>query len=332
MAKTFMYGLVTALLAGSPSMGQEWATKMFPVTEHDFGTVPRGAKAEFDFKLSNIYLEGVHIQDAHASCGCTSVRVVKPALKTYEEGAIHATLNTGTFLGNRSATITVTLDRPFPAEVQLHVKGVIRNDVLFTPGSVQFGDVEQGKTVMRSVVVSHAGRSDWQILSVKSPWAGLTAGVKETGRENGNVWYQLDVRLGPDVQPGYLNDQLILVTNEGEGIQMPLTVEGRVVPGITVSPASLQMGVVNPGQEVTKQLVVRASKPFRILSITCDDKSFKFGDETDRTAKTMHVVPVTFLAGGGTGKVAKKIRIETDLGESTPELSAYALVATPVGN
>ena len=37
------------------------------------------------------------------------------------------------------------------------------------------------------------------------------------------------------------------------------------MPGITVSPTALFMGVVQPGQKVTKQLVVKGKKPFRIL-------------------------------------------------------------------
>ena len=67
-----------------------------------------------------------------------------PSLKTYEKGAIVATLNTPSFLGQRGATITVVLDKPFYAEVQLHVSGYIRSDVVFEPGSVQLGDLEQG--------------------------------------------------------------------------------------------------------------------------------------------------------------------------------------------
>ena len=44
---------------------------------------PAGSKAEFDFTLSNLYVEDVHIVTAYSSCGCTSVDVVKPTLKTY---------------------------------------------------------------------------------------------------------------------------------------------------------------------------------------------------------------------------------------------------------
>jgi hypothetical protein len=45
-------------------------------------------------------------------------------------------------------------------------------------------------------------------------------------------------------------------------------------------------------------------------------------------AKSVHVIPVTFLAGNTEGKVTKTIRIVTDLGQATAELSAYAVVSS----
>ena len=87
------------------------------------------------------------------------------------------------------------------------------------------------------------------------------------------------------------------------------------------------MGVVQPGQKVTKQLVVKGKKPFRILAISCDDKSFKFDTSKEESPKALHMVPVTFSAGADAGKVVKTIRIKTDQGDMTPELAAYAVVA-----
>ena len=139
--------------------------------------------------------------------------------------------------------------------------------------------------------------------------------------------YRLNVHLDKSAPAGYLQDHLMLVTNDQSGSQIPVLVEGRVTPGITVSPASLFMGVVQPGQEVTKQLVVKGKTPFRILSISCDDKSFRFDTSKETTAKELHLIPVTFLAGAEPGKVLKTIKIKTDQGQTTPELPAYAVVA-----
>ena len=300
---------------------------MFKTTDHDFGTVARGSKAEFDFTLSNLYIDDVHIVTAYSSCGCTSVDVVNPTLKTYQEGAIRAVFNTPTFLGSRSATITVVIDKPMPAEVLLHVRGVIRGDVVFEPGSVQLGDVEQGTPAERKVRVNRSGWGDWQITDVKSSNPHISAKVINTNRQNGWTTADLTVTLDKDAPAGYLQDHLLLVTSEGQSIQMPLAVEGRVISNLTVSPSTLFMGVVQPGQAVTKSLVVKGTRPFKVLSIACEDKAFKFA-AASKDANTVHVIPVTFVAGSTEGKVTKTIRIVTDLGHASPELSAYAVVSS----
>jgi hypothetical protein len=308
-------------------MGQEWAKKMFKISEHDFGTVASGAKAEYEFELENIYLEDIHVSYAYASCGCTSVRVENPLVKTYDKGKIVAHFNTDTFRGQRGATLTVVIDQPFEAQVQLQVKGYIRGDVVVNPGSVQLGSIDLGTPVDKTVVVNYAGRSDWKILNVKSSNPNITANVTETGRNYGQVSYVVSVHLDKAAAAGYLNDQLMLVTNDARTSQIPVLVEGHVQAGITVSPTALFMGVVKPGEKVTKQLVVKGKKPFRVLGISCDDPSFQFDTSKEDVAKELHLIPVTFSAGTDAGKVVKTIKIKTDQGEMTPELAASAVVA-----
>jgi len=326
MRKHLSLAVIFTAFIGSSAFGQDWAQKMFDTTEHDFGTVARAAKSEFDFTFSNPYVEDIHIQSARSSCGCTSVEVLTPELKTYQKGAIRATFNTASFLGDRGATLTIVIDRPYYAEVQLHVKGTIRGDVVVDPGSVELGEVERGTAIERRVALTHSGNSDWQITGIKSADPNVAARVVETRRDYDQVSYVLAVVLKPNAPVGYLNEHLLVQTNDPSSPEIPLLVEGRVISGITVSPASLFMGIVTPGQEVSKPLVVKGTKPFRILSIQCDDKSFVFGKEKDDSAKTVHVIPVKFIAGKDTGKVTRTIRIETDLGHAIPTLPAYAVV------
>jgi hypothetical protein len=253
--------------------------------------------------------------------------VENPLVKTYEKGAVVAHFNTDTFQGARGATLTVTIDKPYYAEVQLHVKGTIRSDMLVEPGSVQFPSIDQGVAYDQKVTVSRNGQSDWKILDVKSSNPHITAKAVETRRAYGQVAYQLQVRIDDKTPAGPLNDHLMLVTNDGRTTQFPVLVEGRVVSAITVSPTALFLGVVQPGEKVTKQLVVKGKTPFTILDVTCDDKSFQFDTSSETAPKTVHLIPVTFVAGSDPGSVAKTIKIKTDASETVPELSASAVVA-----
>ncbi len=320
--------LLVVLSTAGLSHGQEWARKMFETSTHDFGNVARGSKVDYYFKFNNPFKEDVHIQDVRSSCGCTTPRFLKDTLKTYEESAIVAAFNTRTFLGHRNATITVVFDKPFYAEVQLQVSGYIRRDIVIHPGDVDLGTVDQGTPSEKKVSISYAGRDDWQILDVKSGSPYIETQLTERQRGGGQVAYDLSIFLKPDAPSGAINEQLVLLTNDERSPEVPLDVEGRVVADLTVSPASLLMGVLQPGQKATRQLVLKGKKPFRIIGVTCDDDSFEI--RTTDSAKPMHVIPITFVAGDKTGKVTQKIRIETDLGQDVvAEFSAFAQVVAP---
>jgi hypothetical protein len=319
---------IASLAAGfsaGPLAAQDWARKMFDSTNHTFGNVARGAKVEHAFTVTNIYQEEVHIANVRSSCGCTTPQIVNPTLKTWEKGKIVTQFNTRSFQGEKSAVITVTIDKPFYAEVQLQVAGYIRTDVVLDPGFVDFGNVDQGASAEKKLSIAYAGRDTWQILDVQSANRYLEAQLVELSRGGGQVAYQLTVRLKGDAPVGYLKDHLTLLTNDERAKEIPVDVEGQIVADLSVSPASLFLGVVHPGQKVTKQLVVRGKKPFRIKQIECEDKSFSF--KAPEAAAAVHLVPVTFEAGSEPGKVTEKIRIHTDLGEGVAsELNAYAEV------
>ena len=305
--------IVLAASAASAS-AQQWAEKMFSDRSINFGAVPRAAKIEHDFVVTNPYNEEVHISHVRSSCGCTQPRIEGDTLKPNESGKIVARFNTQAFTGQRGATLTVTFDRPQWAEVQLQVKGYIRTDVVLNPTYVNFGSVAEGKPSEKKVAINYAGRSDWKITGVKSASPFVTADVKETRREGGRVSYELDVKLADDAPKGYLNDQITLLTNDTRATQFPVNVEGRIVPELTVSPAALLLGNLQPGQEVTKQIVVKGIEPFKIVDIRCDEQGFSFQPSDE--AKTVHLVPVKFIVPNKPGKTSCQIEIVTDKNDS----------------
>lgn len=332
MSRTAALGLALILATAATTNAQDWARKMFEGTNHDFGSVARGADAEYLFELSNPYKEDVHIASVRSSCGCTTPRIVTDTLKTYEKGAVAAKFNTRSFLGQRSATITVVFDKPFYAEVQLQVDGYIRSDVVLEPGMVEFGTVDQGSPAERRIQVDYAGRGDWRIVDVRSGVPYLKGRVEERQRSGGQVGYDLIVTLADDAPAGFLKDQITLVTSDQRMAEVPVEVQGRVTAELTVSPDSLLLGVLKPGQTVTKQLVVKAKRPFRVLNVKCDGDDDCFTFKTPEGAKPLHLVPITFTAGDQPGKISRKIIIETDLGPGAEtECSAFAQVV-PVGD
>ncbi|HVX10760.1 MAG TPA: DUF1573 domain-containing protein [Pirellulales bacterium] len=312
-----------------PVSAQEWARKMFKETQYNFGSVARGAKTEHRFKFENLYMEDIHVAGIRASCGCTTPWVTKDTIKTYETSEIVAHFNTDRFSGQRGATLTVTIDRPYAAEVQLRVDGYIRTDVVVDPGSIEFGSLDQGRQAQKKVNVNYAGRGDWKITDVQSSSPYIKATATEKSRQNGQVSYRLNVSLTPDAPAGYLQDQLILVTNDRNYTHVPVAVEGRIVPELVVNPPLVAMGRLQPGQTVRKQIVIQGKEPFRITHVECDNDAFQadLSANTGHEAKLVHLVPILFVAGTKPGKMTGKIRIETDLhGGATTDVRATALV------
>jgi hypothetical protein len=308
--------LAFLVLVGVPAHAQQWAKKMFSKTAHDFGTVARGAKTEFRFPIKNLYVEDVHIAHVQSSCGCTSPEVTKRDLKTYETGYLVATFNTHAFTGYRSATVTVTFDRPYRAEVQLQVSGNIRGDITVQPNFVNLGTVNQGQAVERAVTVTQSTRPDWKITDVRSSNTNFEVDVIEIGRQRGNASYNLRVKLKETAPAGYIKDQLVLVTNDPQSGTFPIEVEGRVIPEITVV-QMINFGSLELGGKTTKPLIVQGQKPFTITDIKCDDERFSFKvPEAGEKPKKVYSIPVTFTAGGDPGRVSRKILIETDRSKS----------------
>ena len=75
-------------------------------------------------------------------------------------------------------------------------------------------------------------------------------------------------------------------------------------------------------------MIVRGKKPFRIVSVKCDEDSLPV--QRRRPVERTHVVEIVFDAKKDVGNVKQTIHITTDLGETfNATLTAYATVVEP---
>jgi hypothetical protein len=319
-----------AALAAQAANAEAWVAKMFEQREHDFGTVARGADTVYRFPVKNIYKQDIELVSVRSSCGCTTPSLENKVLKTYDVGYVVARFNTRTFTGLHGATLTVEVrwndnGRVRRGETQVRVNGNIRGDVVFQPGAIQFDSVQQGTPAEERVEVTYAGRSTWKIVDVRGASDDFEVVLTQKQRYSGRVGYELLVRLKETAAAGYFNEQLVLVTNDDRNPRIPLHVAGRVISQISVAPESVLLGNVTLGGQVSKKVIVRGQKPFRILSVKCDEDSFQF--KVDDRASERHVVEIVFDAKKNLGNVKQTIHIATDLGEEfRTTLTAYANV------
>jgi hypothetical protein len=301
----------------SSAFAQSWAVKLFDKTHLNFGSVSRNAKAEQAFVIENIYEEELHIASIRSSCGCTKPILDKRRLKTWEKAELIAQFNTWSFIGNKNAVITVVIDEPYYAEVQLTVQGHIRSDIVTEPGEVNFGEVPVGSQRSLPVKISYAGRPDWKIIDVRGDSDFLSVKL-ENGQRQGNLSaYTMVVSLLESAPAGEFSDELIVVTNDQRDNEFSLPVMARIAAPVSVTPTQIALGSVSLGQTKAERFIVKGSRPFRIIDIECDDQRFEF--KLPAEAKTVHVVPFAFHGKEMPDReqpFEQALRIKTDMGDS----------------
>lgn len=310
---TFILSLCFVGLSALPSYGQKWANDMFADREHDFGMVAKNADTEYKFEFKNLYKDDIVIRGVRSSCGCTTPSVTSTVLKSLETAYVVAKYNSDRFVGNRSATITLMIDRPYPAEVQLKVTGFIRSDIVLEPGNLNFGSISEGAEVNRAVQVDYrGGRPDWQIVDVQSAYPHVRVSKKELTRRRGLVSYSLTARMVPGAEVGVNQAELILVTNDPTNKHIPVNLVANIVSPIQITPVSLDLGAVKPGQRIVKHVLVRSDEGCTIKEVECGCTDVEVTKPVGQ--KKLHRIPVAFTAGAQTGLITSTLRVVTDTG------------------
>lgn len=309
--RTALAGLIAVFgcAAGASAQDAAWATKMFDTLSHDFGVVARGADVRHRFKVTNLYKQDVHISSVRTTCGCASAKAGKHTLKSREVGFVEVTLDTRRHMRDKESNVVVTFDAPLFAEVRIPIKAYIRTDVVLTPGSADFGSVEQGAGATHRIDVAYAGRDDWAIRQVRTNNEYLDAKVVETGRGGGRVTYDLFVSVKPTAPVGNHSQQIVLVTDDANSPYVPVLVNARVEPDMTVTPSLVSLGLLVPGKAKTFNVVIRGKKPFEIEKIECESDRNAFAVRMPDSSKPVHVLPITVTPPDTPGKFAEEFTV-----------------------
>lgn len=272
-------------------------SSMFLITNHDFGTVARAAKTEHRFYFNNPYSQPLHVRSVRTSCGCTTPTVETEIVPPGGRGSILAKFNTGTHTGSRAATLTVTFDKPTFAEIQLHVKGYIRSDVVFQPGEATFGNIMQGESKTIEVAIDYAGKPTWQINQVTAGDSFIKVSHSEVSRQNGRIRYNLVVNINGDAPAGPLESELVVHTNDRNLTTVPLKLVANIAPEISVSPQTLSLGDIVQGEPIKQMVVLKGHEPFLIQSIQSD--LFTIEAKLAEESKTLHALPLIIKPNAG---------------------------------
>jgi hypothetical protein len=316
--------LTLVLFAAAPAYAQTFAqvqqapsqypNDMFDSMEHNFGVVARGAEVMHRFKVTNKYKQDVRIVSVTTSCGCTSPKYDQSPIKSLESTYIEISMDTNKFQHEKKSTVTVTFE-PYGV-VQIPVQVYIRSDVVLSPGSINFGEVEQGTAPSRTLSVAYAfnqfnGIPTWSITGVKDAGPYLKAkAVQKPNTQNYDgtvINYDLEVALLPTAPVGKIRQEILLDTNDPVNRTIAVVVQAQVDADVTVAPQMVQLGSILPGTEMTKTVILHGAKPFSIEKVECESarQAFKM-PPLNKDVKTTHVLSLTFTAPKQTGPFGEK--------------------------
>jgi hypothetical protein len=305
--------LVMLALATSAAPAQGWAEKMFKNgLTHDFGNVPRGAQLFHRFTITNIYAVRMEITEVKRSCDCVTATPAKKVLEPRETTTIDLSMDAKRFTGAKSVTVRVTVGPEYVSSAELKVTANSRADVVFNPGQVSFGSVTRGQTPTQTIDVEYAGALKWEVREVVvGKDLPFQATAKEWYRRAGQVGYKVQVTLKADVPVGQLREYLYLKTNDPAGPTVPVLVEAVVQSAVTVTPAALSLGTVKAGEALTRRVVVRGARPFKVLGL---DGAGDGVTLVPSAAAAAAVQTVTFKCQfSQAGDFKRELKIKTDL-------------------
>ncbi|MCY2967628.1 MAG: hypothetical protein NT069_29035, partial [Planctomycetota bacterium] len=108
--------------------------------------------------------------------------------------------------------------------------------------------------------------------------------------------------------------------------QIPVMVEGRIEPDYYATPEILDFGVVAPGAEVTRNLVVRGRRAFKVTKIESEMTAGTFEARLPKEGKITQIIPITLVAPTTPGAVTDEFSITVDQSDEPVRFKAFARV------
>lgn len=310
----WVVGVLVCFPAGIQAQG--WAEKMFQQgTAHDFGVVPKGSQLLHRFPITNIYAVRMEITQVQSGCGCVSAVASKRFLEPRETGTIDVSMDGKRFDGPKSVGVRVSVGPEFVSSAEIRVTANSRGDLVFNPGRIVFGPQATGAEANQTVLMEYAGNFPLEVREVVTNQVPVNATIRQLYREPGRVGYEISATLKPDGPAGAFKDSIFLKTNDPNNPMVSLLVEGAVESTISLTPQKLALGPVAPGDSLTRRVVVRAQKPFQILSVDGTGQGVELAGELPPAQAATQTITLKIKIPAP-GDFKRELKIRTSLQEA----------------
>ncbi|MEZ6141967.1 MAG: DUF1573 domain-containing protein [Zavarzinella sp.] len=285
-----LLGCTCLVLSAQEGATGPWANKFFtgkdtappPVIQHNFGTVPQGTVKVHRFTLSNLYAVRMDIVELKPSCNCISISDYTRQLEPMQKGFLEVKIDTSKVTGFKRVSLPITFagtdpktKEVFKSTAVLELTAVSRADIVYTPGSINFGQIAVGTTTQpKSLVLTYQGTvPNWQIDRVTFNKEMLEVTAIPRWGKTGKLEYVITATLSKDAPVGDLDEQITLETNDRQNLTV--SVQAIVRAPLSILPSNnIAFQNIIVGEKDSRNIIVRASKEFKIIRIDGQTEEF----------------------------------------------------------
>lgn len=246
------------LLAFAISAHAQGAMK-FETDNHDFGNVPEGTMATYEFKFKNTGNQPVVIANVQASCGCTTPDWTKTPILPGKNGIIKAMYSSAGRPGVFTKTVTVTSNAAEPSKV-LSIKGTVLTKAemkpILTPAQLaasphlvldktshDFGKMEAGQQPTARFTVKNTGKTELVLGALSA--GCYCVGYKTPPTPIGPGQSQVVELLYSQRQLGQVSDAVTISSNDVSG-DAKLTLKATIVRDLSGNSMVKESGTAVP--------------------------------------------------------------------------------------
>lgn len=215
---------------------------VFSEEKYDFGSIRQGEIVSHEFVLKNEGNEILKIENVKATCGCTAVAPEKKELKPGESTKIGVKFDSNGRRGVQQKYVYVFTNDPERPQSRLAfatkilLEGEMESEVVNPPlfhiksNEIDFGSVSEGEVKSERITFMNRGKSELEIISVKSSCDCAAVSVSKKKLRPNEVAF-LSVRFDSRGKSGALTHTIDLITNDKQHTEVAVTIKANVVKG-----------------------------------------------------------------------------------------------------
>ncbi|MDO7845902.1 DUF1573 domain-containing protein [Hymenobacter sp. M29] len=231
----------------------------FETDNHDFGNVPEGTMATYEFKFKNTGNQPVVIANVQASCGCTTPDWTKTPVLPGKVGIIKAMYSSAGRPGVFNKTVTVTSNAADPSKV-LSIKGSVLTKEQMKPtltpaqlaasphlvvdqASHDFGKFEAGQQPTARFTIKNTGKTELVLGALTS--GCYCVGYKATPRPIAPGQSAVVDLIYSQRQLGQVSDVVTIASNDVSG-DAKITLKANIVRDLSGNSMVKESGTAVP--------------------------------------------------------------------------------------